>query len=145
MNSVRDRPHRTGLPHSEITGSKFARNSPENIAACYVLHRLSVPRHSPNALRRLIRSPNRNAEANRPLPSRSTNGILSTSSLPAQAITREEILPAKDPAKGRPHKPIHNVKEQRTEDGEQRTEERRPCSALVQKLFLSGTAQPWWS
>ena len=27
-----------------------ARNSPELIAACYVLHRLSVPRHPPNAL-----------------------------------------------------------------------------------------------
>jgi len=27
-----------------------ARNSPELIAACYVLHRLSVPRHSPDAL-----------------------------------------------------------------------------------------------
>ena len=41
---------RCGLPHSDISGSKFTRNSPELIAACYVLHRLSVPRHSPNAL-----------------------------------------------------------------------------------------------
>ena len=32
----------------------LARNSPKLIAACYVLHRLSVPRHSPNALQRLI-------------------------------------------------------------------------------------------
>ena len=39
-----------GLPHSDISGSKSARNSPELIAACYVLHRLSVPRHPPNAL-----------------------------------------------------------------------------------------------
>ena len=39
-----------GFPHSEIFGSKSARNSPKLIAACYVLHRLSVPRHSPNAL-----------------------------------------------------------------------------------------------
>ena len=54
MNSVRDRPHRTGLPHSEISGSKFARNSPEHIAACYVLHRLLAPRHPPNALLCLI-------------------------------------------------------------------------------------------
>ena len=44
-----------GFPHSEICGSKSARNSPRLIAACYVLHRLSVPRHPPNALRRLIR------------------------------------------------------------------------------------------
>ena len=27
---------------------------PDNLAACYVLHRLSVPRHPPNALQRLI-------------------------------------------------------------------------------------------
>ena len=45
---------RAGFPHSEIRGSKFARNSPRLIATCYVLHRLSVPRHSPDALQRLI-------------------------------------------------------------------------------------------
>jgi hypothetical protein len=39
-----------GFPHSEISGSKFARNSPELFAACYVLHRLLAPRHPPNAL-----------------------------------------------------------------------------------------------
>ena len=43
-------PYRGGFPHSEIPGSKFARNSPGLIAACYVLHRLSMPRHPPNAL-----------------------------------------------------------------------------------------------
>ena len=41
---------RGGFPHSEIHGSESARNSPWLIAACYVLHRLSVPRHPPNAL-----------------------------------------------------------------------------------------------
>jgi len=39
-----------GFPHSEILGSKPARSSPGLIATCYVLHRLSVPRHSPDAL-----------------------------------------------------------------------------------------------
>jgi hypothetical protein len=39
-----------GFPHSEIRGSKGARPSPRLIAACYVLHRLSVPRHPLNAL-----------------------------------------------------------------------------------------------
>jgi hypothetical protein len=43
-------PLRGGFPHSEIPGSKPARGSPGLIAACYVLHRLSVPRHPPNAL-----------------------------------------------------------------------------------------------
>jgi hypothetical protein len=38
------------LPHSEIRGSTGARPSPRLIAACHVLHRLSVPRHPPDAL-----------------------------------------------------------------------------------------------
>ena len=45
-----------GLPHSEIHGSKFVRNSPWLIAAYDVLHRLSAPRHPPNALQTLDRS-----------------------------------------------------------------------------------------
>jgi len=39
-----------GLPHSDISGSPGARPSPELFAACHVLHRLSVPRHPPDAL-----------------------------------------------------------------------------------------------
>ena len=39
-----------GFPHSDMFGSQSARNSPNLIATCYVLHRLSVPRHPPNAL-----------------------------------------------------------------------------------------------
>src|SRR5690606_31499183 len=42
-----------GFPHSEIHGSKPARGSPWPIATCYVLHRLSMPRHPPNALNAL--------------------------------------------------------------------------------------------
>ena len=41
---------RGGLPHSEIPGSQPARGSPGLIAACHVLHRLSAPRHPPDAL-----------------------------------------------------------------------------------------------
>ena len=41
---------RGGLPHSEIRGSTGARPFPRLFAACHVLHRLSVPRHPPNAL-----------------------------------------------------------------------------------------------
>ena len=44
---------RGGLPHSEIPGSKGARASPGLFAACHVLHRLSAPRHSPDALHSL--------------------------------------------------------------------------------------------
>ena len=50
---------RGGLPHSEIPGSTIARISPGLFAACHVLHRLSVPRHPPDALRlRLSATPN---------------------------------------------------------------------------------------
>src|SRR5215208_8031947 len=45
-----------GLPHSEIFGSKLVRSSPKLIAAYHVLHRLSAPRHPPNALKALDRS-----------------------------------------------------------------------------------------
>jgi hypothetical protein len=43
-------PLRGGLPHSDIRGSPGARPSPRLFAACHVLHRLSVPRHPPDAL-----------------------------------------------------------------------------------------------
>ena len=42
--------HGTGLPHSEIYGSKLVCSSPQLIAAYHVLHRLQEPRHSPYAL-----------------------------------------------------------------------------------------------
>ena len=42
-----------GFPHSEIHGSKLICSSPWLIAACRVLHRLLMPRHSPCALIRL--------------------------------------------------------------------------------------------
>ena len=42
-----------GFPHSEICGSTLICSSPQLIAACRVLLRLSVPRHSPCALHSL--------------------------------------------------------------------------------------------
>src|SRR5690349_19275254 len=58
MNSARDTLS-GGLPHSEIPGSTIARISPGLFAACHVLHRLSVPRHPPDALTlRLSATPN---------------------------------------------------------------------------------------
>ena len=41
------------FPHSEICGSKLICSSPQLIAACHVLLRLLMPRHSPYALFRL--------------------------------------------------------------------------------------------
>ena len=45
-----------GFPHSEMSGSKPVRGSPNLIAAYHVLHRLSAPRHPPNTLKALDRS-----------------------------------------------------------------------------------------
>ena len=42
-----------GFPHSEICGSMLIYSSPQLIAACRVLLRLLMPRHSPYALVRL--------------------------------------------------------------------------------------------
>ena len=39
-----------GFPHSEICGSRLMCSSPQLIAACHVLLRLLMPRHSPCAL-----------------------------------------------------------------------------------------------
>ena len=44
-----------GFTHSEIAGSKPAHGSPTLIAACHVLHRLYMPRHSPDALTSRLR------------------------------------------------------------------------------------------
>ncbi len=54
-----------GFPHSEIFGSKLIRSSPKLIAAYHVLHRLSAPRHPPNALLALNRSHDRCPRASR--------------------------------------------------------------------------------
>ena len=49
----------SGLPHSDILGSKPVCGSPKLFAAYHVLHRLLAPRHSPYALRSLtIRNSN---------------------------------------------------------------------------------------
>ena len=45
-----------GFPHSEISGSTLARNSPKHFAACHVLRRLLAPRHPPHALSSLTYS-----------------------------------------------------------------------------------------
>src|SRR3982750_4772024 len=44
----------TGFPHSDISGSTPACDSPELFAVNRVLHRLLTPRHSPCALSSLV-------------------------------------------------------------------------------------------
>ena len=66
---------RLGLPHSEIAGSKPIRGSPTLIAAYHVLHRLSVPRHPPNALKSLDHSHYRCPSGVVPRSARTRNGM----------------------------------------------------------------------
>ena len=78
MDSVRDT-LAGGFPHSEIRGSELVRSSPRLIAAYHVLHRLSAPRHPPNALRSLDRSHDPCA----PLPKEDRHATTTTSDPPA--------------------------------------------------------------
>ena len=59
VNWTHDTVAEGGFPHSEILGSKLVRSSPRLIAAYHVLHRLSAPRHPPDALKALDRSHDR--------------------------------------------------------------------------------------
>src|ERR671917_1348365 len=49
-NAVTQQRIEGGFPHSEIPGSTLVRSPPRLIAAYHVLHRLSAPRHPPDAL-----------------------------------------------------------------------------------------------
>ena len=56
IHSTLTRYCRAGFPHSEIHGSRDICSSPWLFAACRVLHRLLMPRHSPCALSSLTSS-----------------------------------------------------------------------------------------
>jgi hypothetical protein len=92
---------RGGLPHSDIFGSKFARNSPKLFAACHVLHRLSAPRHPPNALMTLDR---RHSVQGQAAPH---NGLLLAVKYPQDHQTASSAIP-----RSRVPHPIHPVKQQ---------------------------------
>jgi hypothetical protein len=80
-----------GLPHSEIPGSTIARISPGLIAACHALHRLSVPRHPPDALKTLDPrhdiSTRRQSRRTKPATHRDKNRA------PQATLLREDTLP----------------------------------------------------
>ena len=54
MYSVINIAYSDGLPHSDIPGSQPILSSPKLFAEYHVLHRLSLPRHPPDALLFLI-------------------------------------------------------------------------------------------
>ena len=76
-----------GFPHSEILGSKLVRSSPRLIAAYHVLHRLSAPRHPPNALMTLDHSHGRCPPHKQQIIDRKTF-LFSRNTLNPHAVTR---------------------------------------------------------
>ena len=105
-----------GFPHSEILGSKLVRSSPRLIAAYHVLHRLSAPRHPPNALKALDRSHDRCPPLGRvhdltevAAGHRQKDQLLRTRQAPVRSGT--ECWFSRPPAGDRPGMfPLHNVK-----------------------------------
>ena len=101
-----------GLPHSEIPGSKGARASPGLFAACHVLHRLSAPRHSPDALGSLA-----------PLQQRAPKpGTLAGTKLPFRRLNRNDAFQNEHTMLKRSPTPDHQhpaaAEHRRTEPGE---------------------------
>ena len=84
---------RGGLPHSEIPGSKSARLSPGLFAACHVLHRLSVPRHPPNALTSTLDHKTRRLQGQAPPQSNKSRVKTLTKKLPATSHQSPANIP----------------------------------------------------
>ena len=111
-----------GFPHSEIPGSKPARGSPGLIATCYVLHRLSVPRHPPNAL--LALEP------------RGSHAQTQARAGPAISARRTVAPPLTGAARSNA-RPLHDVKQPRRRSGG------RVTSFSPSQAFGTGASR-WW-
>ena len=125
----------SGLPHSDIRGSTGARPSPRLFAACHVLHRLSVPRHPPNALltqtlaiSALRPTQARHTPATHPddpasqsrLPGPITDKARPSSSTDERAERRRRQTSLSSP-RSRLHQPLHHVQKHKTGTSRRRT------------------------
>lgn len=160
-----------GFPHSEILGSKLVRSSPRLIAAYHVLHRLSAPRHPPNALKALDRSHYRcscgsrrvTTEEKRPISSRSARSPRSSQRIwgtcPSRGI-RTNLLFTMSWNRPRPAAPRRQISFSQTASHPARHDpegwwsqtgsNRRPhaCKARALPTELwprSGSAPEWWA
>ena len=108
---------RLGLPHSDIRESTNARFSSRLFAACHVLHRLSVPRHPPNALKRLIQSQPPHTENKAPYAIASfdfysalhlVTRLAVRSPIPRKAVTTSRLRAREQPPQqgNRPKQPV---------------------------------------
>ena len=156
-----------GFPHSDIHGSKPVRGSPWLFAAYHVLHRLSAPRHPPNALTSLDRShfsmpgqPRRHSMERSAAPARAGNeitgiGKTSCKDLPLHPLGRAcgQARPAMDPddaatrnaprAMARKVKSLlHNVKDHHRQVAERPA---NPASSLGLPPSMPNQSTTWWS
>ena len=102
------------MSHSEIAGSKLAHSSPTLIAACHVLHRLYMPRHSPDALTSRLRAHTTNDNPEN--QDRPGHVVINSARYYVITNTADRQDPAIHPVNRRRttasiKKPIHNVKE----------------------------------
>ena len=124
MDSSDDDPKGPGFPIRRSTDQRVLAPPQWLIATCYVLHRLSVPRHPPNALIALDpKLLKRHAQRQVPAPfalrfghsalsASLTAGILDvTHAIYLRTKTIGAGTSRKDPAYGQPHFPIHDVKD----------------------------------
>ena len=95
-----------GLSHSEIAGSKLAHSSPTLIAACHVLHRLYMPRHSPDALTSRLRVHTTNDSTEKRHHFGADDNLSQIKFVNNINPVNRTVLP-----RHRLKKPIHNVKE----------------------------------
>ena len=105
-------PLKGGLPHSEISGSKSARLSPELIAACHVLHRLSAPRHPPDALHSL--APLSHKQAGTGKHTHASEKRPGAKEQTPDAHPHDHAMPPRETRDGIDRLPLHDVKRART-------------------------------
>ncbi len=132
-----------GFPHSEILGSKLVRSSPRLIAAYHVLHRLSAPRHPPDALMTLDRSHDRCPP---PLAGRRTSVRKdhACQPCPGERPLRGASWSAGDVVSRNPNMvPLHDVKHPRTRPWS--SPERGGGVSTRSSLRRSRRGCSWWS
>jgi hypothetical protein len=117
-----------GLPHSDTPGSTIARISPGLFAACRVLHRLSVPRHPPDALN------------SRPIPKRPRAARPSPDAHPRNALE-----PRRAQGQAPPPRPVRTARETATSRDlrpNPRAEPSRPAAIHLKTRLRTARPQP---
>ena len=138
---------RLGLPHSDIRESTNARFSSRLFAACHVLHRLSVPRHPPDALKTLDLSPLTVLTARRDKPCRS--GDKPRRHFPFERYRFHRTgRPARQNPRSLDGDPrfthIHNIKQQFSDLSERTSWSVLQLNSCLPLILSARTKQSWW-